>query len=90
MKINDFSRIRTAPLLTDQRRVEINFAFSLVNEPRYNEMTKIIPHGRHFHPRSVIGATFVVDSWSDTAGSVANADPYVSSHFMMLLLRLSH
>lgn len=85
MKIDDFVRIHKAPLFTDQRHVEVNFAFSLVNNSRYNEMTKFIPCGSRFHPREIVGATFVVDYWSGISEQVDNADPYVNRHLMILL-----
>lgn len=93
MEINDFNRIRTTPLFIDQRRVEVNFAFTLVrsvNNLQYKEMTQFIPCGSHSHPREVVGATCVVDYWLATTERVADADPYVSGHFMILFLRFSH
>ena len=84
--INDFSRISSASLFTDHRQVEVNFAFSLVNCRRYNEMTQFIPRGGCFHPREIAGVTFVVNDWCDRSKRLDNGDPYVSNCFTIFLL----
>ena len=86
VNINDFSRISSASLFTDHRQVEVNFAFSLFNCPRYNEMTRFIPHGGCFHPREIAGATFVVNDWCDRSKRLDNGDPYVSNCFIIFFL----
>lgn len=53
--MNDFGLIRSTPIFIDHRRVEVNFAFSLVNCRRYNGMTQLIPSGSHNHPREIVG-----------------------------------
>lgn len=89
MNINDFSHIRSAPLFIDHRRVEVNFAFSVINCPQYNQMTQFIPCGGRFQPREIVGATFVVHEWIDRSewSATANIDPYVSSHSVIFVLR---
>lgn len=83
MNINDFSRIRSAPIFNDHRRVEVNFAFSVINCPQYNEMTRFIPCGGRFYPREIVGATFVANEWIYRSEWPSSIDPYVSSHCMM-------
>lgn len=86
VNVNDFSRISSASLFTDHRQVEVNFAFSLINCPRYNEMTQFIPRGACFHPREIAGATFVVNRWCGRSKRLDNDDPYVSDRFIIFLL----
>ena len=83
------SVIRSAPLFIDHRRVEVNFAFSVINCPQYNQITQFIPCGGRFHPREIVGATFVVNEWINKLQWSANIDPYVSCHFVILVLRFS-
>ena len=86
VNINDFSRISSAPLFTDHRQVAVNFALSLVDCPRYNEMTQFIPRGSRFHPRETAGATFIVNHWCEKSNRLNNGDPYVSDFFMIFML----
>ena len=86
VNINDLDRIRSATIFIDHRHVEVNFAFSLVNCRRYDEMTQLIPCGSHFHPREIAGATFVVNAWCERSKRVDHGDPYVSACFTIFLL----
>ena len=90
MSINDLSRIRSAPIFIDHRRVEVNFAFSVINCPQYDQMTQFIPCGGRFHTREIVGVTFVVNKWIDRSKWSTNIDPYVSSHSMIFMLRFSY
>ena len=83
LNTNDFNRISSAPLFGDHRQVVVNFAFNLINCPRYTEMTQLIPRGNQFHPREIVGATFKIASWSEHWKWAVTGDPYVS----VLLLR---
>lgn len=86
VSIDYLDRIRSAPIFIDHRHVEVNFAFSLINCRRYNEMTQLIPCGSHFYPREIAGATFIVNSWYERSKRLDNGDPYVSAYFMIFLL----
>ena len=52
-------------MFTDQRHVEVNFAFNLINYPQYKEITQFIPSGSRCHRRETIGVTFLVSKWSE-------------------------
>jgi hypothetical protein len=75
---NDLNRIGSLSLFSDHRHVDVHFAFSLINCPQYIEMTQYIPRGHHFHPREIVGATFLVNHWSDTSEWIIDGDPFVS------------
>jgi len=78
ININDLNRISLSPLFTDHRHVDVHFAFSLINCPQYIKVTQYIPRGNHFHPREIVGATFVVNDWSIRSEWLTNGDPFVS------------
>lgn len=90
MNINDFSSISSAPLFIDHRRVDVNFAFNFINCPRYDEMTQFVPRGSRFHPREIVGATFVVNGWRDRSEWLPDGDPYVRFYSTALLLRFCY
>ncbi|CAF4201985.1 unnamed protein product [Rotaria sp. Silwood2] len=73
---NDLNRISSSPLFTDHRHVDVNFAFNLINCPQYIKLTQYIPRGHRFHPRDIVGATFVVNHWSDRSEWLTDGDPF--------------
>jgi hypothetical protein len=75
---NDLNRISSSALFTDHRHVNVNFAFNLFNCPQYIEMTQYIPRGNHFHPREILGVTFVVNHRSNRSEWLTDGDPFVS------------
>jgi hypothetical protein len=82
---NDLNCIGSSPLFTDHRHVDVHFAFSLINCPQYTEVTQYIPHGSRFHPREILGATFVVNRWSNKSEWLTDGDPFVSYCFIIFL-----
>jgi hypothetical protein len=76
---NDLSCIGSTPLFTDHRHVDVHFAFNLINCPQYIKVTPYIPRGNRFHPREIVGATFVVNHWChDKSKWLIDDDPFVS------------
>ncbi|CAF4715359.1 unnamed protein product, partial [Rotaria socialis] len=57
--------IKDPRIVTDHRHVDVHFAFHLLNCPQYIKVTPYIPRGNRFHSREIVGATFVVNHWSD-------------------------
>ncbi|CAF3801511.1 unnamed protein product [Rotaria sp. Silwood1] len=74
--INDINCISSSSLFTDHRHVDVHFAFSLINCPRYVEVTQYIPRGNRFRPREIVGATFVVNYWRDRSQWEIYIDPF--------------
>jgi hypothetical protein len=83
--INDLNRISSSALFTDHRHVNVNFAFNLFNCPQYIEMTQYIPRGNRFHPREIVGVTFVVNHWSNRSEWLTDGDPFVSDFQLYFL-----
>jgi hypothetical protein len=86
---NDLNCIGLSLLFTDHRHIDVHFAFNLINCPEYIKVTQYIPHGNHFHPREIIGATFVVNRWSNRSQWLTDGDPFVSYYsirFLYILL----
>jgi hypothetical protein len=74
----DVNCLSSSPLFTDHRHVDVHFAVSLVNCPQYADITQYIPHGNRFHPREIVGVSFVVNHRSDPSEWHAGGDPFVS------------
>jgi hypothetical protein len=83
---NDLNCIRSSPIFTDHRHVDVHFVFNLLNCPQYIKVTPYIPRGNHFHPREIVGATFVVNSWSDRSEWLTDGDPFVSYCLIIFLI----
>ncbi|CAF3363854.1 unnamed protein product [Rotaria sp. Silwood2] len=78
ININDLNRISSSSLFTDHRHVDVHFTFNLINCPQYIKVTQYIPRGNRFHPREIIGVTFVVNHWSSRSEWFTDKDPFSS------------
>lgn len=86
ININDLNCISSSRIFTDHRHVDIHFAFNLLNYPQYIKVTPYIPRGNHFHSREIVGATFVVNRWSDRSELLIDSDPFVSYCLIIFLI----
>ncbi|CAF4698669.1 unnamed protein product, partial [Rotaria sp. Silwood2] len=43
-------------------------------------MTQYIPRGNRFHPREIVGVTFVVNHWSNRSEWLTDGDPFSRGH----------
>jgi hypothetical protein len=80
INIDDLKRIGSSSIFTDHRHIDVHFAFHLINCSEFLEMTQYIPHGNCFHPREIVGATFVVNDWSYRPDRIANDNHFVSHY----------
>jgi len=78
LNINDLNRIDSSPLFIDHRHVDVHFAFHLMNYPQYMKVTQYIPRGNRFHPREIVGVTFIVNHWAPKSERLPDGDPFVS------------
>ena len=85
---NDLNCISSSPLFTDHRHVDVHFAFNLINCPQYTQVTQYIPRGHRSHPRAIVGATFLINHWSNRSEWIPNGDPFVSFFSIRLLKNL--
>ncbi|CAF1004755.1 unnamed protein product [Rotaria magnacalcarata] len=76
ININDINRIGSSGIFTDHRHVDVHFAFHLLNCPQYIKVTPYIPRGNRFHSREIVGATLVVNHWSDRSEWLIDSDPF--------------
>ncbi|CAM4838015.1 unnamed protein product [Rotaria magnacalcarata] len=76
ININDINRIGSSGIFADHRHVDVHFAFHLLNCPQYVKVTPYIPRGSRFHSREIVGATFVVNHWSDRSEWLIDSDPF--------------
>ncbi|CAF4631235.1 unnamed protein product, partial [Rotaria sp. Silwood2] len=76
INFNDLNRICSSAFFTDHRHIDVHFAFNLINCPQYIQMTEYIPHGNRFHPREIVGVTFLVNHLSDRSEWLTDDDPF--------------
>ena len=62
LTVNDLYGMKRSLLFTDDRRVDVQFAFIVESSSLGIQLSDQIPHGSRFHPRPVVGVTCVV-SW---------------------------
>ncbi|CAF4963629.1 unnamed protein product [Rotaria sp. Silwood1] len=78
ININDLNHISSSSLFIDHRHVDVHFAFNLINGPQYKWITQYIPCGNRFHPREIIGTTFVINHWSNRSEWLTDNDRILS------------
>ncbi|CAF1447289.1 unnamed protein product [Rotaria sp. Silwood1] len=61
ININDINSISSSEIFTDHRRVDVHFAFNLLNCPQYIKIIPYMLRGNRFHSREIVGATFLVN-----------------------------
>jgi len=59
--VNDLNYINGSLLFTDDRQIDVQFAFIIDNAFRGVQRIHQMPHGSRFHPRQVVGVTCVVN-----------------------------
>lgn len=89
ININNLNRISSSSLFTDHRHIDVHFAFHLINCPQYTDVTQFIPHGNRFHPREIVGATFVVNQRSGIPPTLTNNEPFVSCCSLLVFALIS-
>ena len=75
---DELNHISSSAIFTDHRHVDVHFVFNLINCSQHINVTSSIPHGNRFHPREIVGVTFVVNRWSDRSEWLMNSNPFVS------------
>ena len=76
--VDEVHRTKTSFLFTDDRRIDVQFAFIVDNGSLGLQLSHQIPHGSRFHPREVVGVTCVVKLLSDSYEESTNLNCYVS------------
>jgi hypothetical protein len=65
INIADLDRINGSLLFTDDRRIDVQFAFIIDNGSLGVQLSHQISHRSRFHPREVVGVTCVVSWFSE-------------------------
>ena len=76
--VNDLNRINGSPLFTDDRRIDVQFAFIVGDSSLGIQLSHKLPHGSRFYPREVVGVTCTVGSQCKKHNELPNLDCYVS------------
>ncbi|CAF4927964.1 unnamed protein product [Rotaria sp. Silwood1] len=80
ININDLDRIGSPSLFTDHRHVDVHFVFNLINCPQYINVSQYIPRVNCFHRREIVGATLLVNNWSDRSEWLNDGDLFSHGH----------
>ena len=75
---DDLYEMKRSLLFTDDRRVDVQFAFIVDNSSPGIQLSDQIPHGSRFHPRQVVGVTCVVNELSAKHQHLLDMDCHVS------------
>ncbi len=78
ISINDVNRINDSLLFTDDRQIDVQFAFIIDNAFPGVQQSYQMPYGSRFHPREVVGVTCTVSGLSNKYKDSTNLDCYVS------------
>ena len=89
LQMNDLHRINSSSLFTDHRHVDVHFAFHLTNCRQYNEVTQYIPRGHRFHPCEIVGATLLINRWTDRSKWVTEGNPFVSHGSLLFSMSMT-
>ena len=76
--VDDLSHVKESLLFTDDRRIDVQFAFIVDSDSFDIQLSHQVPHGSHSHPRQVVGVTCVVSGLSLQHHQSINNNCYVS------------
>ena len=76
--MDDFYMIKRSFIFTDDRRVDVQFAFIVDDLSSGVERSDQVPNGSRFHPRQVVGATCVVSDLSPRNRHLPDINCHVS------------
>jgi hypothetical protein len=77
--VDDLDCINRSALFTDDRRIDIQFAFIIDDASLGNELSHSVPHGSRFHPRQIAGVTCVSRYLTQSYQELTNMNCYVSN-----------
>jgi hypothetical protein len=77
--IDDLNSINRSGLFTDDRRIDVQFAFIMDATSLAFHLSQDVPHGSRFHPRKIVHATCVVSCLTPEYGELTNINCYVSN-----------
>jgi hypothetical protein len=79
ISVDDLDRINRSLLFTDERQIDVQFAFIIDNDSLGVQLSHQIPHGSRFHPREVVGVACVISWFSEKYQKSIDINCQVSS-----------
>ena len=76
--IDELDQINSSLLFTDDRRIDVQFAFAIDDDSLGIQLSHQVPHGSRFHPRQVVGVTCVVSELCSYHEHSTDMNCYVS------------
>jgi hypothetical protein len=86
INVDDLNCINRSALFTDDRRIDIQFAFIMDDSSLGIQLSQHMPHGSRFHPRQIVGVTCVLSYLSQNYQELTNINCYVSNCIITLFL----
>ena len=77
--VDDLNSINRSALFTDDRRINVQFAFIVDDISQGIQLNQHMPHGSRFHPREIVYATCVVSWLTPEYRELTNINCYVSN-----------
>ena len=76
--LDDLDEIKESLIFTDDRRIDVQFAFAIDDVSLGIQLKHQVPHGSQFHPRQVVGVTCVASMLSPKHQHSRDVNCYVS------------
>jgi hypothetical protein len=76
---DDLNCINRSALFTDDRRIDIQFAFIMDDSSLGIQLSQHMPHGSRFHPRQIVRATCIASWLTPEYRELTNINCYVSN-----------
>ena len=77
--MDDLDHMNRSLLFTDDRRIDVQFAFIIDSDSLGVQLSHHIPHGSRFHPREVVGVTCAISWFSEKCRKSIDINCQVSS-----------
>lgn len=77
--LDELHGMKRSLLFTDDRRIDVQFAFIVDDVSSGVQLSDQVPHGSRFHPRQVVGATCVRSGLSPEYRHLPNINCHVST-----------
>ncbi|CAF0955603.1 unnamed protein product [Adineta steineri] len=84
ISLDDMDCIKKSALFTDNRQIDIQFAFIMDENSLATQLSEYIPHGSRFHPREIVGITCMAHCLTPEDRQLTNLDCYFDNYSWIL------
>ncbi|CAF1028777.1 unnamed protein product [Adineta steineri] len=84
ISLDDVDCIKKSALFTDNRQIDIQFAFIMDENSLATQLSEYIPHGSRFHPREIVGITCMASCLTTEDRQMTNLNCYYDNYSWIL------